>query len=93
MPMAMAMPIKPEIKLEMNSTGLGWKVVPRLREYCRQIQAGLVSKSSNKIHQTWGPPFSRALYVELDNAFAHALHSPVHVLTLFVLRAVAAERR
>ena len=31
----------------------------RLRECCRQSQAEVVSKSSNKIHQTWGPPFSR----------------------------------
>ena len=23
----------------------------------------MVSKSINKIHQTWGPPFSRALYI------------------------------
>ena len=28
-----------------------------------QAQAEVVSKSSNKIHQTWGPPFSRALYM------------------------------
>ena len=46
-------------------TGLGQKVVPRLRECCRQSQAEVVSNSRNKIHQTWGPgpPFSRALYV------------------------------
>ena len=43
------------------STGLGKKVVPRLRECCRQSQAEVVSKSGNKIHQTWGPPFSRVL--------------------------------
>ena len=42
-------------------TGLGQKVIPRLRECCRHSQAEVVSKSSNKIHQTWGPPFSRAL--------------------------------
>ena len=35
----------------------GSEVVPRLRECCRQSQAELVSKSSIKIHQTWGPPF------------------------------------
>ena len=38
------------------------KVVPRLRECCRQGQADVVSNSSNNIHQTWGPPFSRALW-------------------------------
>ena len=42
-------------------TGLGLKMVPRLRECCRQSQAELVSKSRNNIHQTWGPPYSRAL--------------------------------
>ena len=30
----------------------------RLRECCRQSQVEVVSKSSNKIHQTWGLPFS-----------------------------------
>ena len=43
-------------------TGLGYKVIPRLRECCKQSQAEVVSKSSSKIHQTWGLPFSRALY-------------------------------
>ena len=33
-----------------------------MRECCRQSQAEVVSNSRNKIHQTWGPPFSRALY-------------------------------
>ena len=33
----------------------------RLRECCRQSQAEVVSKSSNKIHQNWGLPFSRPL--------------------------------
>ena len=33
-----------------------------LRECCRQSQAEVVSNSRKKIHQTWGPPFSRALY-------------------------------
>ena len=46
-----------------NHTGLGLKVVPRLCECCRQSQAEVVSKSSNKIHQTWGPPFNQALYL------------------------------
>ena len=35
---------------------------PRLHEYCRHVEAEVVSNSKNKIHQTWGPPFSRALY-------------------------------
>ena len=34
---------------------------PRLRECCKLSQAEVVSKSRNKIHQTWGPLFSRAL--------------------------------
>ena len=42
--------------------GHGLKVVPRLRECCRQSQAEVVSNSRNTIHQTWGPLFSRALY-------------------------------
>ena len=44
------------------STGLGKKAVPRLREWCRQSQAEVVSNSRNKIHQTWGPPIIWALY-------------------------------
>ena len=43
------------------STGLGQKAGPRLREYCRQGHAEVVSKSSNKIQQTWGPHSSLAL--------------------------------
>ena len=37
-----------------------------MRECCRQSQAEVASNSSNKIHQTWGPPFSRALYIGND---------------------------
>ena len=33
-----------------------------MRECFRQGQAEVVSSSRNKIHQTWGPPFGRALY-------------------------------
>ena len=33
-------------------------MVPRLCELCRQSYAEVASKSSNKIHQTWGPPFA-----------------------------------
>ena len=36
---------------------------PRLRECCRKAKAEVVSKGSNKIQQTWGSPFSRALYI------------------------------
>ena len=39
------------------------KVIPRLRECYRQLGAEVVSNSSNKLNQTWGPPFRRALYV------------------------------
>ena len=37
----------------------GWakKVVPRLREGCRQAQAEVVSNSKSEIHQTWPMPF------------------------------------
>ena len=37
-----------------------------MRECCRQSQAEVVSKNRNKFHQTWGPPFSRALYTHND---------------------------
>ena len=43
-------------------TGLGKKVVPRLRECWKQGQAEVISKSSNEIDQTWGAPCGRALY-------------------------------
>ena len=43
--------------------GVAKKVGPRLREHHRRVDAEVVSNSSNKIHQTWEPPFSRALYV------------------------------
>ena len=44
-----------------STTVLGQKVGPRLRESCREVQAEVISKSSNKIHQIWVPPFSRTL--------------------------------
>ena len=31
---------------------------PRLRECCMQEQARVLSNSSSKIHQTWGPPLA-----------------------------------
>ena len=36
-----------------------------MHECCRQVEAEVVSNSRNKIHQTWGPPFSQALYVQI----------------------------
>ena len=36
-----------------------------LQEFCGQVEAEVVSNSRNKIHQTGGPPFSRALYMAL----------------------------
>ena len=45
-----------------KNTGLGKKVVPRLHECCRQNHAGVISKGSKQIHQTWGPLSSLALY-------------------------------
>ena len=46
-------------------TGDGKKAPARFCECFRQVQAAVVSKSSNKIHQTWPKPFSRALYKQL----------------------------
>ena len=51
---------RPPLSLSLT-TGFGLKVVPRLRECCGQGQAEVVSNCRNKIQQTWGPPFSRAL--------------------------------
>ena len=39
---------------------------PRLSECCWQGQAEVVNRSTNKIHATWGPPFSRALTCDDD---------------------------
>ena len=44
-------------------TGLGYKVGPRLREYFRQVGPEVIGNSRNRVHQTWGPPFSRALFI------------------------------
>ena len=46
----------------LSTTEIGLKAGLRLRECFRQRQAEVVSNTRNKIHQTWGPPFSRALY-------------------------------
>ena len=53
------------LKFKSLITGPGKKTVPRLREFHRQGQAGLVSNSKNKILATWEPFFCRALYVSL----------------------------
>ena len=45
---------------------LGLNTIPRLREFLREVEAEVVSKSRNKIHQTWIPPFSRALYCWIE---------------------------
>ena len=34
-----------------------------MRECCRQVEAEVVSRSKNKIHETWGPPTGGALYI------------------------------
>ena len=44
------------------NTWLGEKVVHRLRECCRQVEADVVSNSRNEVHPTWGSPHS--LYLE-----------------------------
>ena len=50
------------IFLYMVTTGLGQKVVPRLRECRRQGQTEVVSNKRNKSRQSRRLPFSRALY-------------------------------
>ena len=39
----------------------GLKSRPHVGEFFRQVEAGVVSNSWNKIHQTWGPPYNRAM--------------------------------
>ena len=34
-----------------------------MRECCRQVEAVVVSNSRNKIHRTWGPPYTGVLYM------------------------------
>ena len=51
-----------------------------MRECCRQVEAGVISNSRNKIHQTWYINFSRSLY---------SLPSPVvPSMTFFILNSV-----
>ena len=59
------------------NAGRGGKMVPRLRELCRQSRAEVVSQSSNKTHQTWGPPSNRALYIwVLETASIYNILTP-----------------
>ena len=51
----------PSPKIKYRARLKGHKMVPRLRECGIHSQAEVIGKSSNKIHQTRGPPFSRAL--------------------------------
>ena len=44
-------------------------------------QAGVVSNSRNKIHQTQGPPFSRALYKPENKAIHLGRLNPVPIPT------------
>ena len=44
-----------------------------MRECARQPQAEVLSKSRSNIHQSWGPPFSRALYSSQTFAFPEAV--------------------
>ena len=50
---------------ELDISGNVYKVVPRLRECCRQVEEEAVSNSRNKIHQTWEQPYGDSLYSPL----------------------------
>ena len=50
------------IEVWVRYTGLHYKAVPRLRECCRQVEAEVVRKSRNKIHQTKERPYNWALH-------------------------------
>ena len=64
--------------LPSPSTGLSYKVVPRLRECRTQGQAEVVSKSRCQIHQTWDPPLSRALNLRSSFPTTFSLASTHH---------------
>ena len=51
-----------------------------MRECCRQVEVELVSKNSNKIHETWGPPISGALYNSHQSESFHHRNS-INLLT------------
>ena len=46
-------------------TYLGYRLGPRLRECCGQVEAEKVSNSRNKIHQTWERSYRDSLYTYL----------------------------
>ena len=46
---------------QRHCTGVAKRVLPRLRECSRQVEAEVVSNSRNNIHQTWGAIFRRPL--------------------------------
>ena len=53
----------------MICTGVAKRVLPWLRECFRQVEAEVVSNSSNKIHQTWEALFWRPLYIAKGKYF------------------------
>ena len=58
---------------------------PRLREWCRPSQAEVVSKSRSKNQQSWGPSFSRALYVKICiNTIQLVADAPKSFIRLFL---------
>ena len=56
-----------------------------MRECCRQVETEVVSKSKNKIHETWGPPISGAL-------FSGALYENIPVLVVVEVYVAAPAR-
>ena len=70
-------PLASASKRHLSADGL--KTVPRLREFFRQVEAGVVSNSRNKLHQTWRPFFSPPLYVYVsaDGSMPWSVH-PSH---------------
>ena len=44
-------------------TGLGLKALPRFGEFCYYSCLLLLPGFASSIHATWGPPYSRALYI------------------------------
>ena len=57
---------KKEVRQSLLSTPVqgspSARVLPRLRECYRQVEAEVVSNSSNEIHQTWEALFWQPLY-------------------------------
>ena len=47
-----------------------------MREFCRQVEKEVVSKSRKKIHQTWGLPISGALFeIQMETSYVIILMS------------------